>query len=339
MQQKTADLHKLPLLIAMSDDYPIVYDILWTLSFNDSIQQQLHSQSEFIAKLSHHADHSDDKQMQKVASGILWNLLIHHDPHPTDSIKKKEKFDIMISYSHKDKLLCRQLYDELVKKGFHVWIDFDQMHGNVMDAMAQAIEQSQMIIICMSEDYRRSNFCRAEAHYAFQRQLKLVPVLLQKHYKPDGWLLFLIGQLLYVDFIKHEFPKAMEMLLKELHTSEEKHQTVHSIRPVLAVEEVKRMKEWTKEEVQEWLVKHGLCQMSRLLSDCDGRSMIYLYRYVRQNGDKQETIGLVNEDVKRRLNERLSIIELFQFQSLIDHDRQRRIQRSVQDEENKHSVL
>ena len=122
----------------------------------------------------------------------------------------------MISYSHKDKALCKQLYEELTKAGYRIWIDFDQMHGNVMDAMAQAIEQSHTIIICMSEEYRKSNYCRAEAHYAFQRQRKIVPVLLQKHYRPDGWLLFLIGQLLYVDFIKYEFARAMEMLLKEL---------------------------------------------------------------------------------------------------------------------------
>ncbi|CAF4004309.1 unnamed protein product, partial [Rotaria sp. Silwood1] len=70
--------------------------------------------------------------------------------------------------------------------------------------------------ICMSEQYRKSNYCRAEAHYAFQQQRKIVPILLQKHYKPDGGLLFLIGQLLYVDFTKYIFPQAIEMLFKEL---------------------------------------------------------------------------------------------------------------------------
>ena len=63
----------------------------------------------------------------------------------------------------------------MIKDGYRVWIDYDQIHGNIMDAMAQAIEQSKAILICMSEQYRRSNYCRAEAHYAFQRQLKLVP--------------------------------------------------------------------------------------------------------------------------------------------------------------------
>jgi len=122
----------------------------------------------------------------------------------------------MISYSHKDEIICRQIYDELIKAGYRIWIDFDQMHGNVMDAMAQAIEQSNTILICMSEQYRRSNYCRAEAHYAFQRQLKIVPVLIQEHYQPDGWLLFLVGQLLYVDFTKYEFSQAIDMLIREV---------------------------------------------------------------------------------------------------------------------------
>ncbi|CAF4795757.1 unnamed protein product, partial [Rotaria magnacalcarata] len=67
-----------------------------------------------------------------------------------DSTDKGDEtmFDIMISYSHKDKIFCKRLYDELIKTGYRVWIDFDQIHGNVMDAMAQAIEQSNAIIIC-----------------------------------------------------------------------------------------------------------------------------------------------------------------------------------------------
>ena len=200
----------------MCDQYPIAFDIIWALSFNQDIQQQLRSSTSFMSKLAHLAKECDNEQMRKIIHGILWNLEINHEDHPTSEINDEKTFDIMISYSHKDKTLCKQIYEELTKAGYRVWIDFDQMHGNVMDAMAQAIERSHTIIICMSEEYRKSNYCRAEAHYAFQRQRKIVPVLLQKHYKPDGWLLFLIGQLLYVDFIKYEFDQAMKMLFKEL---------------------------------------------------------------------------------------------------------------------------
>ena len=43
-----------------------------------------------------------------------------------------------------------------------------------------------------------------------------MPILLQEHYRPDGWLSFLIGQLFYVNFVKHSFSQAMEMLFKEI---------------------------------------------------------------------------------------------------------------------------
>jgi hypothetical protein len=161
-------------------------DIIWALSFNQDIQQQLRASSSFMSKLAHLNKTCDNEQMRKITNGILWNLEINHEDHSTSQITDGKTFDIMISYSHKEKTLCKQLYEELTKGGYRVWIDFDQMHGNVMDAMAQAIDRSHTIIICMSENYQKSNFRRAEAQYAFQRQRKIVPVLLQQHYKPDG---------------------------------------------------------------------------------------------------------------------------------------------------------
>ncbi len=69
--------------------------------------------------------------MRKITHGIFWNLEMNHQDQST--------FDIMISYSHKEKTLCKQLYEELTKADYCVWIDLHQMHGNVMNAMVQAI--------------------------------------------------------------------------------------------------------------------------------------------------------------------------------------------------------
>ena len=276
-----------------------------------------------MSKLAHLANDSNNEQMRKITHGILWNL-----DRPSSSsftivdTQSQPSFDIMISYSHKDKVLCKQLYEHLIQAGYRVWIDFDQMHGNVMDAMAQAIEHSQMIIICMSEQYRRSNFCRAEAHYAFQRQLKLVPVLLQKHYKPDGWLLFLIGQLLYVDFTKYEFGRAIEMLMKEIKTGD----SVEVAVPSKSVA-VSNMMEWTTEEMQAWLVEHHLPKMRCLLQRCDGRSVMYLHRYMKQV-PAGEILRLLEEDARRQTKESVSLTELCRFQSLIDREKRLLVQRA-----------
>ncbi|CAF1407133.1 unnamed protein product [Rotaria sordida] len=338
IQESTAHLNKMNLLIEMCDEYPIVYDIIWAFSFNQDIQEQLRSNLSFISKLTQLSKECDNEQMSKMIHGILWNLETNHENRPTSKIKDEKKFDIMISYSHKEKDLCKQIYEELSKAGYRIWIDFDQMHGNVMDAMAQGIEQSHIIIVCMSEHYRKSNYCRAEAHYAFQQQRKIVPLILQKQYKPDGWLSFLIGHLLYVDFNQYEFSQAMKMLFKELKVEHICETNAVPIRPkadaavrfpTLSVSSPKRsasptfsqnILQWTQKQVQDWLLEHNLVQMSRLLMNHDGRSLIYLSQYMK-NCQPQQILNSLQQDSLRRINESISLIELSYFHSLIDQQK------------------
>ncbi|CAF3524144.1 unnamed protein product [Rotaria socialis] len=327
IQQKTANLNKLSLLIEMSEKYPITLDILWSLSFNEDIQQQLRSNRSFMNKLARLKEECSNEKMRKIIFGILWNLESCHQDRPTSDFIDEKKFDIMISYSHKDEVICKQIYEELVKSGYRVWIDYDQIHGNVMDAMAQAIEQSNVIIICMSEQYRRSNYCRAEAHYAFQRQLKIVPILLQEHYTPDGWLLFLIGQLLYVDFTKYEFPRAIELLIQELKApgiednrvpsvqSKRDKSFVASLSPkVVTLPE--SILDWSQGDVQNWLVGLNLRQMAQLLVDFDGPSLNSLSEFITKS-DPQQILTLFQDDCSRNINENVSLLELARFRILL----------------------
>jgi hypothetical protein len=191
----------------------------------------------------------------------------------------------------------------------------------------------------MSEHYRRSNNCRAEAQYAFQRQLKMIPIVLQKHYKPDGWLLFLIGQLLYVDFTKHEFPRAMNMLIKEIKAADSGNNTSKE-----AVDEIKEdstvlriipscsplspmppqvlsenVRDWTRSHVHEWLLDNNLSQMADVLSDIDGLSLIYLSEYILSS-EPQQIMTLLHQDSLRRTNQSVSLVELSIFRSLIERN-------------------
>ena len=334
MQQKIAETGKLSLLIEISDEYPIVFDIIWALSFNDSIQEQLRLNPSFHTKLVHPVRRPDDEQVRKMIHGILWNLENNHEERKTSDYDHDDDglFDIMISYSHKDQLICRQIYDELVRHGYRVWIDFDQMHGNVMDAMARAIERSHTILVCMSEQYRRSSYCRAEAQYAFQRQLRIVPVLVQHHYQPDSWLLFLIGQLVFVDFTTHEFSRALELLLKELPEPinnknlslpvascdvPDGNDTIieRNITKLLLLPS--NYREWSSMDVHHWLVQHNLIQLSNLFKDLDGPALFHMYECIQQLELKQ-CISLLQEDSLRRTNQSLSLVEFNSFRSLMD---------------------
>jgi hypothetical protein len=332
IQTTTAHLKKASLLIEMCDHYPMVYDILWSLSFNTSIQEQLRSNPSFMAKLAKLGHELNDPNIRRSVNGILWLLASNRDEHIVSNNDNDTQFDVMISYAHKDMEICKQVYDELIRAGYRIWIDFDQMHGNVIDAMAQAIERSHAIIICMSEHYQRSNFCRAEAQYAFQRKLKMVPILLQKQYKPNGWLSFMVSQLLYVDFTKYEFSKAIEILFKELklaHLPDNasivplQSKKNHLISPTQLPSEQtllpKNTRDWTTSHVHSWLSDNGLPQMACILSDVDGPGLIYLSEYII-SGDPQQILLSLQQDSHQRANEVLSLVEIARFQSLIERE-------------------
>ena len=60
-------------------------------------------------------------------------------------------------------------------------------------------------------------FSDAEAEYTRKLQRPFIPIWMQRHYKPDGWLGFLLGEKFYVDFAKYEFNKACAMLMEQIY--------------------------------------------------------------------------------------------------------------------------
>ena len=93
---------------------------------------------------------------------------------------------IMISYNWSNQETCVLLKSELERLGLRVWIDVEDMSGSSLGSMAHAIERSSCVLICMSEKYKSSANCRAEAEYAFQLRKPIIPLIMQKGYQPDG---------------------------------------------------------------------------------------------------------------------------------------------------------
>ncbi|CAF2965236.1 unnamed protein product [Rotaria sp. Silwood2] len=129
---------------------------------------------------------------------------------------KPEIFDLMISYCHAQRDICHRLYDCLVNDQFHVWIDKENMYGSVLESMAEAIESSDVILMCMSTKYKESNACKLEAKYAWKRKKKTIPIKVEEKYDPIGWLGILCSDDSYIDFMKLGFDKAYKELLKEI---------------------------------------------------------------------------------------------------------------------------
>ena len=56
-----------------------------------------------------------------------------------------------------------------------------------------------------------------EAEYAFQQRKKIIPLIMQGGYKPDGWLGMILGAKLYYDFSgKYTYESRIDQLLKAL---------------------------------------------------------------------------------------------------------------------------
>ncbi|CAF3802932.1 unnamed protein product [Rotaria sp. Silwood1] len=139
-------------------------------------------------------------------------------PGPTKVFREKSR--LMISYNHASKPICTDIYNSLTSDGYDVWIDLKHMHGSTLVAMAQAIEDSDIILFCVTEKYSQSLNCQKEAEYAFVRQKIMIPLLLQSNYKPTGWLGLLMGTSLYIDFTKNDFTQNYSKLKSEIEANE-----------------------------------------------------------------------------------------------------------------------
>lgn len=122
----------------------------------------------------------------------------------------------MISYNHASKPLCTDIYNSLTNDGYNVWIDLKQMHGSTLAAMAQGIEDSDIFLFCVTQNYSQSPNCQKEAEYAFVQEKIMIPLLLQSKYKPTGWLGLLMGASLYIDFTKNDFIENYARLKSEI---------------------------------------------------------------------------------------------------------------------------
>ena len=75
----------------------------------------------------------------------------------------------------------------LEKNGYKVWIDIEDMRGNIINAMQDAIESSWCVLICASKAYENSTFCKTEAEYAYENKKNFIPIVLEEDCTLNSW--------------------------------------------------------------------------------------------------------------------------------------------------------
>lgn len=315
------DGNELTFLIQLVDSYPMIYNILWSLSFDIRIQEQLRLDPNFLEKIQHA---STNEQIQRILHGIQWNLNLHR-PQQISKLTDEKRFDVLISYSQKDKFICTQIYNELMENGFLVSMEFHPKQSNFIDSLVQTIDHSRFVIVCVSEQYKRSSLCRTAAQYAFKRRLKLIPILVDKYYKPDGWLSFLLGNSTCIDFVEKEYSQAMKFLLNEL-----KNPSISVLDSLVVRQQPQNItnlplpqlrsldiRQWTRVDVQQWLNDNQLPHLTKVLSNYNGLQLIQLNKTISKNSP-QENLKLFQEESIKRTGRNISLIEITRLHQLID---------------------
>ena len=119
---------------------------------------------------------------------------------------------ILLSYETVNRDLILKIKNELEIQGFKCVLDSN------MDSMNKQVELSQCVLVAISENYRLSAVCQAEAQYAARLKKPIIPLIVQLGYENvKGWL----GEIVHnktnaVNFSKFSFEEAMKQLKFEL---------------------------------------------------------------------------------------------------------------------------
>lgn len=191
----------LPVLVALSqskheDEQIEAFGALWVLSF-DSDNQEIMLQDDAVMETFISFRTSQNKKIKNACDGALWNMrekLSSKVKYEEIGYKSKSyeqeltllnsetnKGHVMISYQWANQKLIEKIRDSLQENGVKCWVDIDDMQGSTLDAMAQAVEGAEIVLICYSKKYQDSPSCRAEAEYAFKLRKPIIPLKMERN--------------------------------------------------------------------------------------------------------------------------------------------------------------
>ncbi|KAJ3123197.1 hypothetical protein HK098_002121 [Nowakowskiella sp. JEL0407] len=94
-----------------------------------------------------------------------------------------------------------RIRDALRARAFSVWIDVEQINGDIYEAMRDAIVSSKVVVSCLTQKYESSDNCKRELYFTAglrNPSKHIVPIRLDNG--PFTWSEFVTAGLLYMGF-------------------------------------------------------------------------------------------------------------------------------------------
>lgn len=137
----------------------------------------------------------------------------------TSPIERTKEWDIMISYQHKHKIKAKRIYNWLKTNGYSVWFDEIEVYCDIYDRMAEGINNSNVILVCISSYYESSVNCERKYKFAQDKKKKIIPLKMEKYYPIKALGLIIAGKFYheFLDDLKQtDFDEKMKSLEKDI---------------------------------------------------------------------------------------------------------------------------
>jgi hypothetical protein len=212
---------------------------------------------------------------------------------------------------------------ELNKNGHRVWTTYDHMNDHFIPSFICIMNNTQYLIVCLSDIYRLNNRCRTELLYATTAGHS---VLSWKVHTPtnnpneDEKIRIRAVQTLLNRITPNDYEKSQTPITDTayVHINMEKRSPTTNFSRRQRIKETIKLENWTNTEVLAWCQSINLPGFLKLLSTFDGESLIKLYEFCKQNST--ETISLLNNDLHNLCKQdnipdiQISVHEFIRFQ-------------------------
>ena len=133
-------------------------------------------------------ENQNDIEMKNECLNELYlcsNLLSDRYINAIENINEKKEHKIFISHSSKDLLLARAIATDLINDGFSVFLDDWSINlgENIVSHISEAIENSNSLVLIVSNDYLSSVYCTDEwtsfyIRYSKTNKNSIYPILI-----------------------------------------------------------------------------------------------------------------------------------------------------------------
>jgi hypothetical protein len=194
---------------------------MWQLCFNHNIGTDILNTEQTLMHsirllLREHPHYLESKRLLATVNNFLFYLKVEYR---ADLVEYKSQGllnlnHVIISYHRDQRDLYLKLKCELERQNFRVWSYIDANLN--LEKSFHAIESSLHVLILMSERYKKSNKCRAEAEHAYSLHKHVIPIVASSGYIPDGWLSKSIGNSMSINYADFNFDDGLRAIIEEI---------------------------------------------------------------------------------------------------------------------------